>query len=58
VFNVGLVSLAENVWLLLSSVLLSMSSPLSLLTMKWYYYEFMNTWCIARIGFMLNVRYS
>ena len=58
VLNVGLVRLAENLWLLLSFVLLSMSSPLSLVTMKWYYYEFMNTWCIARIGFMLYVRYS
>ena len=56
--NVGLVRRAENFWLVLSFVLLSMSSSLSLVTIKWYYYEFMITWCIARIGFMLYVRYS
>lgn len=45
--NVGLVRFSEICWLVVSSVLFSMSSPLSLLSMKWYYYEFMVTWCVG-----------
>ena len=43
--NVGLVRFAENFVLVVWSVLFLMSLSLSLLSMKWYNYEFMVTWC-------------